>query len=96
MEKKALDNQAIKKEIIDFIGKRGIEMLKKEYSVHRSVFPLVVVDGVPISFNLYFGQAIRNHINSKFHVLETTDMDYTQYEDYIYEMVKNIIEEYEG
>ena len=94
--KQKINNDEIKNEIINFIGRQGIEMLQREYKTHKQVFPLVVVDGIPISFNMHYGQAIRNHINEKFNVMEITGMDYTQYEDYIYEIVKSIIENYEN
>ena len=36
--------------------------MKEWLETKKTVFPLIIEDGCPISINLYLGQALRNHI----------------------------------
>lgn len=91
-----LDHKAVEKEILDFIGEDGFEMLKGFYKKYHNVFPLVVEDNIPISINLYYGKAIRNHINEIFKVVPNEIKDWGTYEDYIYNMIVRMIKESES
>ena len=54
---------------------------------------MIVEDGCPISVNMLVGRSIRNHIQEVFDVVPDKIKDWGTYEDYIYNMVKNILEE---
>lgn len=88
-----LDNEQVKQEIINFLGKKGVKMISKFYKEHKTVFPLIVEDGVPISINLHLGMPLRNHINKKFNIVPNEIKDYGTYEEYIYNMCIKIAKE---
>jgi len=88
-----LNNEEVKQEILNFIQEDGLKMMIGWYKEKGRVFPLLIEDGVPISTNLFYGMAIRNHIQKHFNVVPDKIKDWGIYEDYIYNMLKNILEE---
>ena len=88
-----LNNEDVKQEILNFIQEDGLKMMIKWYKDKGRVFPLLVEDGIPISTNLLYGMAIRNHIQEEFNVVPDKINDWGTYEDYIYNMLRNILEE---
>lgn len=87
-----IDNEQIRKDIIDFLGTKWLKKMKGWLETKKTVFPLIVEDGIPISINLHLGKALRNHIR-KLHPEIDEEMTYDKYEDYIYYMVVNIVKE---
>lgn len=88
-----LNNDEVKQEILNFIQEDGLKMMLRWYKEKHRVFPLLIEDGVPISTNLLYGMAIRNHIQKEFNVVPDKINDWGTYEDYIYNMLRNILEE---
>lgn len=88
-----LNNEDVKQEILNFIQEDGLKMMIGWYKEKHVVFPMLVEDGCPISTNLLYGMAIRNHIQTTFDVVPNKIHDWGTYEDYIYNMIKNILEE---
>ncbi|MBR6907889.1 hypothetical protein IKN40_05380 [bacterium] len=88
-----LDNEEVKKEVLNYLGDNGIKMITKFYKEYHNVFPLIVEDGVPISINLYLGMPLRNYINEKFNIVPDKIKNWIIYEDYIYNMVMKIAKE---
>ena len=87
-----INNDEIKQEILKFIEEDGLKMMIGWYKKYKIPFPLIVEDGCPISTNLLYGMAIRNHIRKKFPQIDE-EMDYNQYEDYIYNLIDNMLKE---
>lgn len=90
----ALNNEEVKKEISNFIDKELWETLVGFYDKYKNPFPTIVEDGCPISVNMFVGRSIRNHIQEKFNVVPDKIKDWGTYEDYIYNMIINMIKEY--
>jgi hypothetical protein len=88
-----LNNEEVKKEILNFIQEDGLKMMIGWYKDKKRVFPMLIEDGVPISTNLFYGMAIRNHIQKKFNVVPDKINNWGTYEDYIYNMLENILKE---
>ena len=88
-----LNNEEVKQEILNFIQEDGLKMMIGWYKEKHRVFPMLVEDGCPISTNRFYGMAIRNHIQEVFNVVPNKIKDWGTYEDYIYNMLKNILEE---
>jgi len=88
-----LNNEEVRQEILNFIQEDGLKMMIRWYKDKGRVFPLLVEDGIPISTNLLYGMTIRNHIQEKFDVVPNKIKDWGTYEDYIYNLLKNILEE---
>lgn len=87
-----IDHEAVKKEILEFVGgEDGFKKFIVWYINKKHIFPLIVEDGIPISINLHFGMAIRNHINKKFNIVPNKIDDYGKYEDYIYNLMESMI-----
>ena len=87
-----IDNEQIRKDIIEFLGNKWLKKMKDWLETKKTVFPLIVEDGCPISINLHLGMPLRNHIR-KLHPEIDEEMTYDKYEDYIYYMVENIVKE---
>jgi len=90
-----LNNEEVKKELINYIGENNIKMFSKFYKEKKTIFPVIVEDGIPISINLFYGKSIRNYINEKFNIVPNEIKNWTTYEDYIYNMLVNIVKEYD-
>ena len=88
-----LDNKAVREEIKNYIDDDLWKMLIRFYEEHKNPFPLIVEDGCPISVNMLVGRSIRNHIQEVFDVVPDKIKDWGTYEDYIYNMLRNILEE---
>ena len=88
-----LNNEDVKKEISNYLDKDLWEMLVGFYDKYKTPFPMIVEDGCPISVNMFVGRSIRNHIQEVFNVVPDKIKDWGTYEDYIYNMVVNIIKE---
>ena len=88
-----LNNEEVKQEILNFIQEDGLKMMLGWYKEKHQVFPLIVEDGFPISTNRFYGMAIRNHIQEKFNVVPDKIKEWGTYEDYIYNLLKNMLEE---
>lgn len=85
-----IDNEKIRQEIIEFLGDKLIHDMKGWLRDKKTIFPLLVEDGCPISVNLHLGMPLRNHIR-KLHPEIDEEMEYDQYEDYIYNMCCDIV-----
>ena len=90
-----IDNDKIREDIISFVGDKWLLKMKEWLKTKKTVFPLIIEDGCPISMNLHLGQMIRNHIRD-IHPEIDEEMSYDQYEDYIYYMCCDIVENYES
>ena len=88
-----LDNEEVKKEVLNYLGDNRIKMVTKFYKEYHNVFPLIVEDGIPISINRYLGMPLRNYINEKFNIVPDKIKNWITYEDYIYNMVMKIAKE---
>jgi len=87
-----IDHEAVKQEILNFVrGEEGFKQFIEWYKTKKHIFPLIVEDGIPISINLHYGMAIRNHINKVFHIVPNEINDWAKYEDYIYYLMENMI-----
>jgi len=88
-----LDNNEVKNKLIEYIGKDNLKLLASFYKKHYLLFPLLSQDGIIINTNQLYGQSIRDYINEKFNIYPDKIKDYTQYDDYIYEMILNILKD---
>lgn len=88
-----IDNEKIRQDIIDFLGDKMLLKMKEWLETKKTVFPLLIEDGCPISVNLYLGMPLRNHIR-KLHPEIDEEMTYDKYEDYIYYMCCDIAKNY--
>lgn len=87
-----IDHEAVKKEILEFVGgEKGFQKFIVWYANKKNIFPLIVEDGIPISVNLHYGMAIRNHIQKKFNIVPNEIEDWARYEDYIYNLMESMI-----
>ena len=87
-----IDHEAVKEEILKFVrGEKGFKQFIEWYKTKKHIFPLIVEDGIPISVNLHYGMAIRNHINEKFHIVPDEIDNWADYEDYIYYLMEGMI-----
>ena len=87
-----IDHEAVKKEILEFVGgEKGFQKFIVWYANKKHIFPLIVEDGIPISINLHYGMAIRNHIQNKFNIVPDEIPDWGKYEDYIYNLMESMI-----
>ena len=89
-----LNNEEVRKEIINYLGKRNLNKLKEFNDKYRTPFPLIVEDGVPISFHIYMQIPLNNYINEKFNAVPDHINNWITFEDYIYNMVKDILKDY--
>ena len=91
-----INHQEVKKEIIDFIGEKNIKMFINFYNEKKNIFPVIVEDGILINVNNLIGENIRNYINDKFNIVPYEINNWTTYEDYIYNLMVEIVKEYEN
>ena len=88
----ALNNQEVRKEIINYLGK-NLRLCEEFYDKYSTPFPLISAEGIPISMNLMMFMPLKNHINEKFNAVPNHIKDWITFEDYIYNMVLDIIKE---
>ncbi len=88
-----IDDKKIRKELVSFIGKKNLKMLAKFYKEHKLLFPPIVEDGIIIYTRQVYGDAISNHINEKFHIHPDIIEDWTEFDDYIYYTLIDILQE---
>lgn len=88
-----LDNNEVENKLIEYIGEDNLKLLASFYKKHYLLFPLLSQDGIIINTNQFYGQSIRDYINENLHIYPDKIKDYTQYDDYIYEMILNILKD---
>lgn len=88
-----LDNNKVQESIIEHLGEQNITMLSKFLIKHKTPFPTIVIDHVPISMRLQIQTPLNNYINKKFDAVPNHIKDWITFEDYIYNMVLDIIKE---
>jgi hypothetical protein len=87
----ALNNQEVRKEIINYLGK-NLQLCERFYKEYRTPFPLISQDGMPISMHLMIFMPLLNHINDKYKAVPNHIKDWITFEDYIFNMILDIIE----
>jgi len=88
-----LNNEEVRNEIIEFLGEKNIKLCEESLNKHGILFPTVVEDKIPISMRLFLQIPLNNHINKKFDAVPTHIKDWITFEDYVYNMLKDIIKE---
>ncbi len=87
----ALNNKEVKDEIINWLGENNLKLCKELYNTKGSPFALFSQDGIPISTYLMLFMPLLNHINEKFNAVPNHIKDWITFEDYIYNMILDII-----
>lgn len=87
-----LDNNKVKEELIQYIGERNLKMLANFYKKHKLLFPYFAQDGILINTKQLYGESIKSYINDKLKIYPNEINDEIMYDDYIYEMILNILE----
>ena len=86
----ALNNLEVRNEIIDYLGE-NLKLISEFYKKYSTPFPLISEGGMPISTNLLIFTPLKNHINKKFNAVPNHIKNWITFEDYIYNMILDII-----